>query len=100
MKDKIFFTCPGCQQDLDAPLAYAGMSACCPSCDTDLVVPQDSEVHEDHSPSQDLPVQASPDVAPKTEETKSGTMRIDVGDEMVLPEARPRVFKIKRTDHR
>jgi hypothetical protein len=92
------FNCPFCNQGLDVPEKYAGQDALCPACQKVVVIPAleigPGEEHIQASDSSDgLNVPPSPDEA----DVKSSTIRIDVGEEMVLPKAKPRVIKIKRS---
>jgi hypothetical protein len=96
----INFDCPKCGQNLDAPPDLAGLFVECPSCATIIKVPvttgQATAYHaEPETPAK--PTFVNP--APKPEEDKGSTMRIDLPPEFRLPPPTPRKFTIKRPGH-
>ena len=95
MADLIVFNCPYCNQSLDAPEELAGQDGCCPACKQAIVIPAAYNMSE--TPAGGITPPETSAIQPG-DGAKSSTIRIDIGDEMILPKAKPRVFKIKRPD--
>lgn len=95
MSDLIIFDCPYCGQNLDSPPEFAGRDGVCPACRKSVMIPGayqsplDTKLAEQDSNQNSAPLE---DLG----EGKSETIAIDLGDEMVLPKAKPRVFRIRR----
>ena len=67
----VSFRCTKCGQEIEAPLAAVGMIAECPTCKTQIVIPQKSEPGTLHGPEQPLasPPPQTPSLAPSTPTT-------------------------------
>ena len=82
--DAISFKCPGCGQEIEAPLDAIGLDAECPMCGNIVVVPAKSEPGTMYGPSVgDAPKSTEPVVSAKEAEEmdptqlKNRTIRID-----------------------
>ena len=93
--DAISFKCPGCGQEIEAPLDAIGLDAECPMCGNIVVVPAKSEPGTMYGPSVgDAPKSMEPVVSAKEAEEmdpaqlKNRTIRIDA-EELGLDDPSP-----------
>lgn len=95
----INFDCPGCGQNLDAPVEMAGEVITCPACQGEIVVP--GGIME--MPAKPIPVQKPAGPAnlaeKKPDADKGNTVRIDLPKEFVEQPEFKRQFTIKRIKH-
>lgn len=97
MSDLIIFECPYCGQSLDAPQSFAGKDGHCPACKHAVMIPAAYEF-PGKTPEEELDSQIESTSIQADDSAMSSTVRIDVGEELHLPKAAPRVMKIKRQD--
>lgn len=76
LNDFVTFICQTCSQEIEAPIEMLGMKASCPTCNSQLDVPEEVESPAEEEP--DSLATPAPEVSAETK--KSMTLRIDLMD--------------------